>query len=77
MGTKTKLFAQRNVAIAGKHFAENDEIKGVDAEQLVIAERSGWIGPKKTAAANVAPDEGDAGAGDGEGDGGGEGGEKN
>ena len=68
MGTKTRLFAQRNVAIAGKHFAENDEIKGVDAEQLVIAERSGWIGPKKTAAANVAPDEGD---------GGGEGGEKN
>lgn len=57
--TKARIYAQRNVAIDGKHFAENDEVKGVNAEQLKIAERSGWVGPEKTAAASVTAD-GDA-----------------
>ncbi|CAD7335379.1 hypothetical protein FIV32_02325 [Sphingomonadales bacterium 58] len=64
--SKAKLFAQRNVAIDGKHFAENDEVKGVSAEQLKIAERSGWVGPDKTAAASAPADEG-AGEDSGEG----------
>jgi hypothetical protein len=72
MVTKAKLFAQRNVAIDGKHFAENDVVKGVDAEQLKIAVRSGWVGPEKTSAANVPSEDGegageDEGAGEGEG----------
>jgi len=37
----TKYYAQSNVAIDGKHFAKNDEIKDVDADQLAIAIRIG------------------------------------
>lgn len=45
--TTKKLYAQRPVAIDGKHFDQGDEVKDVATEQLKIAERQGSAGPEK------------------------------
>lgn len=52
-----KLYAQKAVAIAGVHFAQGDEIKGIDdEEQIAICERLGKVGPKKPGKNKFAPE---------------------
>lgn len=52
-----KLFAQKAVAIDGVHFAQGDEITGIDdEEQIAICERLGKVGPKKPGKNKPAPE---------------------
>ena len=52
----SKLYAQRDTAIDGKHFKAGEEVKDVATEQLGIAHRSGVVGPEKPAAHAPAPE---------------------
>lgn len=52
----SKLYAQRDTAIDGKHFKAGEEVKDVATEQLAIARRSGFVGPEKPAVHKPAPE---------------------
>jgi len=52
----SKLYAQRDTAIDGKHFKAGEEVKDVSSEQLALAERQKIVGPEKPAAHAPAPE---------------------
>lgn len=53
---KPKLYAQRDCAIDGKHFASGEEAKGVSAEELANSLRLGFVGPTPPGEPTPAPE---------------------
>ncbi|MCK0533408.1 hypothetical protein [Sphingobium agri] len=70
--TAQKLYAQRDLAIDGKHFKSGQEVKGVSTEQLALSERQGFVAATKPNAKPVADDADQEGGEGGEGEGAGE-----